>query len=486
MNPATSSTAAPAAPPFPGPACPWAGLPLLRAMARDYLGFTTGLQRDHGDVVAMRLGPERSLDLFHPDDVRTALVDHADHLVRWERGVEVFAQTFGQGLLVAEGEAWRRQRRMLAPGFLPRRVQGYAALMVDAARGALDAALPADRDEAEQPVEALFNALTMDVILRTLFSSRAPGVARAAADATQVLSRAAMQEMFWPFSLPAWLPLPHQIAKRRAGAVLHGLIDAQIAARHALPAGQAPTDDLLAMLLAVRDEDGSGLSAAELHDQCLVMFQAGHETSATALLWWSWLMATHPEAAARARDEVDTVLAGRDPGPADLAALPWLGATLKEAMRLYPPVAALMSRRVVRPFTLAGRPVPAGTVLRITPWVIQRDARWFPEPEAFRPERFLGAEAERPRSAWMPFGVGPRVCIGQHFALLEMTLVAALLLQRCTLHPPEGAGAPVPRMHVTLRPAGPLRLRLRRRPAAPPQSTPCASSVSTPPASRNA
>ena len=352
MNPATPSTGTPPASPIPGPACPWAGLPLLRAMARDYLGFTAGLQRDHGDLVAMRLGPERSLDLFHPDDVRCALVDHAEHLVRWERGVEVFAQTFGQGLLVAEGEAWRRQRRMLAPGFLPRRVQGYAGLMVDAARGALDAALPADRDEAEQPVEALFNALTMDVILRTLFSSRAPEVARAAADATQVLSRAAMQEMFWPVSLPAWLPLPHQIAKRRAGAVLHGLIDAQIAARRALPAEQAPSDDLLAMLLAVRDEDGSGLSAAELHDQCLVMFQAGHETSATALLWWSWLMATHPEAAARARDEVDTVLAGRDPGPADLAALPWLGATLKEAMRLYPPVAALMSRRVRRPFKI--------------------------------------------------------------------------------------------------------------------------------------
>nr|MBP7668096.1 cytochrome P450 [Burkholderiaceae bacterium] len=103
--------------PPPGPRSRWWGLPLLRAMFRDYLGFTANLQRLHGDVVAMRIGPERSWDLFHPDDVRTALVDHADHLVRWERGVEVFAQTFGQGLLVAEGEAWRRQRRMLAPGF---------------------------------------------------------------------------------------------------------------------------------------------------------------------------------------------------------------------------------------------------------------------------------------------------------------------------------------------------------------------------------
>ncbi|OYT88008.1 MAG: cytochrome P450 [Burkholderiales bacterium PBB6] len=449
--------------PPPGPPSTWWGLPLLRAMYRDYLGFTAGLQRAHGDVVLMRLGNEPSWDLFHPDDVRCAMVEHADHLVRWERGVEVFSQAFGQGLLVAEGDSWRRQRRMLAPGFLPRRVQGYAALMVDAARAALDAAVPAGQGSAEQPAEALFNALTMDVIMRTLFSSRAPAQASAAAEATQVLSRSAMQEMFWPFSLPDWLPLPHKRAKRRAMAVLTGLIDGQIAARQALPLEQRPGDDLLAMLLAVRDEDGSALGSDELHDQCMVMFQAGHETSATALLWWSWLMASHPEAVQRAQAEVDAVLGGRDPSPADLPALPWLGATLKEAMRLYPPVAALMTRRVRTPFQLAGRTVPAGMLLRVTPWVIQRDARWFAEPEAFRPERFLADAPDMPRSAWLPFGVGPRVCIGQHFAQLEMTLVAALLLQRYTLHTPAGAPAPQPRMYVTLRPAAPLPLRLQRR-----------------------
>ena len=451
-----------ALPPPPGPACPWWGLSLLRAMYRDYLGFTADLQREHGDVVAMRIGWERSWDLFHPDDVRAALVDHADDLLRWERGTEVFAQAFGEGLLVAEGEAWRRQRRVLAPGFLPRRVQGYAALMVDAARSALDEMLPAGANEAVQPMETLFNGLTMDVIMRTLFSSRASAHAAAAADATQVLSQAAMQEMFWPASLPDWLPLPHKRAKRRAMRVLTGLIDDQIAQRRALPPAQAPTDDLLDMLLAVRDEDGSGLGAAELHDQCMVMFQAGHETSATALLWWSWLMASHPMAAAQARDEVDRQLAGRDPVAADTPTLPYLAATLKEAMRLYPPIAALLTRRAKRGFTLAGRALPAGTLLRVTPWVIQRDPRWFPEPEAFRPERFLADEPTQPRSAWMPFGVGPRVCIGQHFAMLEMTLVAALLLQRCTLEALPDEPPPQPRMYVTLRPAAPLRLRLRR------------------------
>ncbi|MBP7667074.1 MAG: cytochrome P450 [Burkholderiaceae bacterium] len=473
----------------PGPPCPWWGLPQLRAMYRDYLGYTTGLQRAHGDVVALRIGWERSWDLFHPDDVRTALVEHAEHLGRWERGVEVFSQAFGQGLLVAEGDAWRRQRRMLAPGFLPRRVQGYAGLMVDAAQQALDAAVPAHGHEATLAVDGLFNALTMDVIMRTLFSSRAPGLARAAAEATQVLSQAAMQEMFWPASLPDWLPLPHKRAKRQALAVLTGLVDGQIAARRAPGHAEAPADDLLAMLLAVRDEDGSGLSTGELHDQCMVMFQAGHETTATALLWWSWLMASHPDAAASAQAEVDAVLSQRAPTAADAPRLPRLAATLKEAMRLYPPVAALMTRRVLKPFALGSRTVPARTLLRVTPWVIQRDARWFAEPHAFRPERFLVEDAALPRGAWMPFGAGPRVCIGQHFAMLEMTLVAALLLQRCTLHTVPGEPPPRPRMYVTLRPDAPLRLTLRRRtppPGQAPQSRPCASSASTPAVSSNA
>jgi cytochrome P450 len=266
--------------------------------------------------------------------------------------------------------------------------------------------------------------------------------------------------------------------------VLAGLIDGQIARRQAMPPDEVPADDLLAMLLSARDEDGSALSAAELHDQCMVMFQAGHETSATALLWWSWLMARHPETADQARKEVDGVLAGREPSAADAAALPYLCATLKEAMRLYPPIAALMTRRAIRGFELAGRPLPAGTLLRITPWVIHRDPRWFPQPDAFRPERFLADDPTQPRSAWMPFGVGPRVCIGQHFAMLEMTLVAALLLQRCTLETLPDMPPPEARLHVTLRPVAPLWLRLRRRGPAQSDWAPAAPSASPAQASK--
>lgn len=452
----------------PGPPCPWWGLPRLRAMARDYLGACTSLQRDHGDLTFMRLGPEAAYDVFHPDWVRQALVEQADHLIRWERGIEVFAQSFGRSVLVTEGATWQRQRRMLMPGFSPRRVQGYAALMVDAACAALDAALPAGASEAEVDIGALMSRLTMDVILRTLFSTPDQGESREAARATQILSHRAMREMFWPRTLPDALPLPGKRDKRWALRSLHALVDRHITARRTQAEGERPQDDLLAMLLSARDEEGAGagLAPAEVHDQCMVMFQAGHETSATALLWWSWLMAAHPEAQQQAHAEVQQVLAGRAPGPGDLPALDRLGAGLKEAMRLYPPIGALMSRRVLRPLRLGPWTVPAGAVLRITPWVMHRDPRWFPEPLAFRPERFLAGAEPPPRGSWIPFGTGPRVCIGQHFAMLEMTLVAALMLQRFELQRLPGP-PPEPELNVTLRPRQPLRIRLVRRGTAP-------------------
>ena len=200
----------------------------------------------------------------------------------------------------------------------------------------------------------------------------------------------------------------------------------------------------------------------------MLSFQAGHETTATALLWWSWLMAAHPQAQARAAAEIDAALAGRPPGADAMQALPWLGATLKEAMRLYPPVAAVMTRRLTREIELGGVTLPARTLVRVTPWLLHRDPRWWPrEPAAFRPERFMPATDgwapdPIPRGAYIPFGLGPRVCLGQHFAQLEMTLIAAVLLQRFRLATLTDT-PPTPRLAVTLRPEGGLRLKLALR-----------------------
>ena len=439
---------------LPGPPTRWLGFPALMALKRDYLGGIAR-QQSHGDLVRQRIVGERVVDVFDPELVREIMVEHAGALIRWQRGPEVFAELMGQSVLVTEGETWQHQRRMLMQAFTPRRVAGYAALMTQAAVEGLDRVSPGEVDMA-----GLYSHLTMDVISRTLFSTPIGADTAEAARAVQVLSETALAEMFWPVTLPDWLPLPGKAAKRRAGRLIHGLLASRIAAR---PAGGEPRGDLLGMLQALRDEgSGQALSPQEVYDQCMVSFQAGHETSATTLLWWSWLMATHPEARQRARAEVDALLAGRVPTSDDATALPWLTATLKEAMRLYPPVAALMTRRLTREITLAGVRLPARTLVRVTPWVLHRDPRWWSDAAGFRPERFMPGAPEVPRGAYVPFGLGPRVCLGQHFAMLEMTLIAALVLQRFDLTP-LSATPPRPRMAVTLRPEGGLRLRLVAR-----------------------
>lgn len=467
MNPASTSSNSispqtPALTRPPGPSSRWWGLPLLAAMKRDYLGFTTQLQRDHGDISYMRLGHERAYDLMSPDLVREALVTHADALIRWERGIEVFAQVFGQSVLVTEGPVWQRQRRMLMAAFMPKQLAGYATLMTSAAQDAFAQLIPPGQTSARIPMDALWSRVAMDVILRTMFSRSAQEDSQAAIAATQTLSADAFKEMFLPFSLPDWLPLPGKAAKRHAIRSLRQLIQRHIDERHADLAANphAPAaSDLLGRLLALRDGvTGEALSPQEVFDQCMVSFQAGHETSATALLWWSRLMAEHPTVAQRAQEEVATVLGGQTPGPEHMAQLPWLTATLKEAMRLYPPVAAIMSRRTTAPITVGGWQVPQGAMLRITPWLLHHDERWFTQANAFKPERFMEGAPAIPKGAWMPFGAGPRVCLGQHFAMMEMTLLAAMLLQRYRLSLPADAAPSTPDLQVTLRPRNPIEL----------------------------
>jgi cytochrome P450 len=446
---------------LPGPAPSWWGLPALAAMRRDYLGTIAGHQR-FGGLVRLQILNERTVDVFDAELVRQVMVDHADALIRWERGPEVFADGLGQSVLVTEGAVWQRQRRMLMQAFTPKRVSGYVTHMLEAATLGLSAL-----QTGEVVMDGLFSHLAMDVISRTLFSAPISGDTRAAADAVQVLSETALREMFWPMTLPDWLPLPGKVAKRQARRLIHGLIQAHVHERQRHP--DAGKTDLLNMLLLLRDEDsGAALSAQEVIDQCLLSFQAGHETTATAVLWWSWLMASHPQDQARAQAEIDACLAGRAPGADAMQALPWLSATLKEAMRLFPPVAALMTRRLTREIELGGVRLPARTLVGVTPWLLHRDPRWWPrEPEAFRPERFMpetasGSPDPIPRGAYIPFGLGPRVCLGQHFAQLGMTLIAALLLQRFSLKTPTDT-APLPRLAVTLRPQGGVRLTLQAR-----------------------
>jgi cytochrome P450 len=360
-------------------------------------------------------------------------------------------------VLVTEGAQWQRQRRMLQPGFTPKRVAGYAALMTQSTHEALSTLATTTQGI---DIEALMTRVTLDVILRTLFGQHQVSDARPVAQAIQTLSHYGMTQLFMPFSWPLWMPLPSVRRARGALHTLNQLIAQHIHAQQVTASDEG--DDLLTMLRLARDPDqpSQGLSAQELHDQTMVMFQAGHETTATALTWWCGLIAQHPDVAQRLHDEVDTVLQGQVPTPDTLAQMPWLQASLKEALRLYPPAAVLFTRRTCRPVTIGPWQLPKGHLIALTPYVIQRDARWFEAPDAFQPERFLPQAPNTPRGAWIPFGTGPRVCIGQHFAMLEMGIIAAMLLQRFQLKWPQGAAWSAGDLAFTLRPAAGMVVRL--------------------------
>jgi cytochrome P450 len=389
--------------------------------------------------------------------VRELLVDHHDALIGWERGIAVFAQLHGHSTLTSEGAAWRTKRHALQPAFTPKAVQAFLPAMAAAADAAF-AQWP--RSDAAWPIESAFTSLGMDVILRMMFSS---GIAADARDAERAVHEAAVAgnaEMYWPKSWPDWMPWKGR--KRRALATLDRLIFGHVQARMAMPRDDWP-QDLLPRLLALHVEDPVTWPMKAVRDECMTAFLAGHETTAATLTWWSWCMAANPSAQAAARAEVDAVLQGRLPTAADLPALDYLGRTLQETLRLYPAAPFLISRRSKETITLGGWHLPARTIFAVPLTLMHHDARWFPEPDAFRPERFAPGAPAIPRGAFMPFGTGPRVCLGQHLALAEATLLAAMFLQRYTVDVPAGTAPPKPVFNITLRPETPLTLRVTAR-----------------------
>ena len=441
----------------PGPASGLTGWRFLRAMSRDLLGALSGWRDAYGGMVHLRIWPEHQIVVTDPERVRELLVDHHDALVRWERAVEVFAQVHGHSTLTSEGDAWRTKRHALQPAFTPRAVQAFLPAMAHAADAAF-AQWP--RSDAAWAIESAFTSLGMDVIVRMMFSSGIDADARDAERAVHDVAVAGNAEMYWPRSWPDWMPW--KARKRRALATLDRLIDGHVQARMALPQAGWP-QDLLTRLLALHVGDPATWPLKAVRDECMSTFLAGHETTAATLTWWSWCMAANPSAQAAARAEVDAVLQGRLPTAADLPALDYLGRTLQETLRLYPAAPILITRRSVRPITLGGWQLPARTMFGIPLHLMHHDARWFPQPDAFRPERFAPGAPPIPRGAFMPFGTGPRVCLGQHLALAEMTLLAAMFLQRYMVEAPAGMAPPKPVFNITLRPETPLTLRLTAR-----------------------
>jgi cytochrome P450 len=410
-------------------------------------------------LVHLRMWPEHQIVVTEPQLVRELLVTQHEALARWERGVQVLSQLHGHSVLTAEGQAWRAKRQALQPAFAPRAVQSFIPVIGAAA----DQAFAGWRTGAEPwPIESAFTSLGMDVILRMMFSSEADADARLAERAVHTVSVAGNSEMFWPASWPD--AMPWKRSKRRAMAVLRTLIERHLQARLAL-AQDAWPQDLLTRLLTLHTGDPAIWPLQAVRDECMTAFLAGHETAAATLTWWAWCMAANPAAQEAARAEVDLVLQGRAPTPRDMPALGHLTRTLQETQRLYPAAPVLLSRRAQRPVMLGGWQFPARTMFMVPLGLMQRDARLFPDPQAFRPERFAEDAPGIERGAFMPFGTGPRVCIGQHLALAEMLVIAAMFLQRFTVTPPQGMAPPQPVFNITLRPRQALQLVLTRRAA---------------------
>jgi cytochrome P450 len=362
----------------------------------------------------------------------------------------------GEGLFLAEGDTWLRQRRLLQPAFHRQRVAGYGDVMTAAT--ARHVAGWKDGDVIEVHGEMM--ALTQAIVGKTLFDADVSGDAYEASQAARVLAEDFGARLKTLQLIPYWVPTPRNLRSRRAIRRLDRIIHRIIAERRASAGDRG---DFLSMLLHAQDaDDGSRMTGQQVRDEAMTMYLAGHETTAVALSWAWYLLAQHPACEARLGDELRDVLGGRAPSVADLPRLKYAAMVVTEAMRLYPAAYAI-GRQAVRASEIAGQAVAPGDVIIAPTWVVHRDRRWFEEPEAFRPERWAGDLAQRlPRFAYFPFGGGPRQCIGNTFAQMEAILVLAAIAQRFGLSLVPGQQI-TPTPYITLRPEPGIRMRVTSR-----------------------
>jgi cytochrome P450 len=434
------------------------GLPLLGNLpefSRDVLGFLERASRDYGDIVRLNLAGWPTYFIFHPDLCENVLVTNHRNFIKHRFFWRHVGAIFGQGLLLSEGDFWLRQRRLAAPAFHHERLAGYANVMVDYTERMLESWKPGDVRDAH----AEMMGVTMQIAAKTLFDADVTQDIRTISDAFADVIEEIMARYRRPFPIPDRLPLPGNLRYTRAVRKIDALVLRVIRERR--DAGE-DRGDLLSMLLAARDDDGEPMTEKQLRDEVITLFLAGHETTAIALSWTWWLLSRHPEIEAKLHAEVDGVLSGRAPTFADLARLAYTERVVSESMRLYPPAWGI-GRETVRPCEIAGYRIPAGAMVFMAPWVTHRDARWYDRPNQFLPERWENDFARTlPRFAYMPFGGGPRLCIGNRFAMMEAVLVLATVARRYRLEWQRDRPV-VPYPSITLRPGGGVYTRVVAR-----------------------
>lgn len=440
-------------PPGPRQVFPLSG---LFAYRRGPLPFFQDLAQRFGDISYFRLGPQGAFFLNHPDYIKDVLVTNHQNFMKG-LALQRAKRLLGEGLLTSEGDFHRRQRRLAQPAFHRARIASYAGVMTDYALQTSNGW----RDGDTLNISDEMMQLTLGIVGKTLFDADVVSDAKDVGEAMSVV-----MDLFNTITIPFFeliqkLPLPQlrrfDSAKARLDTIIYRLIDER--RRSGEDRG-----DLLSMLLLAQDTEGDGgrMSDAQLRDEVMTIFLAGHETTANALTWTWYLLSQHPDAEAQLHAEIDKVLGGRSPSFEDVAQLKYTEMVLSESMRLFPPAWAI-GRLALEDFEIGGYTVPRKSLVLMSQYVMHHDARFFPEPDRFDPGRWTPAAREsRPQFSYFPFGGGPRRCIGEGFAWMEGVLLLATLAQQWQMrlvpnHPV--ALKPV----ITLRPKHGMRMTVVRR-----------------------
>ena len=436
------------------------GVPILgiaHELRKDPLNYFVGLMRDYGDAVDFNIGLAPIIMLNSPDAVKHILQDRFEDYPK-SRFYRSFKPILGRSIFTSSGEAWLSQRRTANPCFGGARFQIMAERIVGATVKMLDRWDGFDR--RGRPVEIVHEMmrLTLDGVTRALLDMDFIENYEEVHDALTVILRETEKRVWSVAPMPEWLTLLTRPRYRSAVDTIDRMVRGIIDERRRNP---RDSGGLLTTLIEAHDAEGSD-DEGLLKDQVVAMIATGHESTACALAWAFYLITQHADARKRIYDEVDSVLGGREPQAADLPALQYTGMVFEEAMRLYPPVWTI-SREATVDDEVAGVKIPKGTTVMLSPYAMHRNEEFWPEPEEFRPERFDPDEvAKRPRYSYFPFGGGPRVCLGNRFALMEAKIMMSMVLQRYRLSVTPGQDVVAEPM-ITLRPRNGIAMKLERR-----------------------
>jgi len=436
------------------PSIPYFGS--LPAMQRDRLGFLLRTRQQLGDVAPFRMIGTDFYLLSNPTHIKHVLLDNHKNYTKG-LAYQRLKAVLGNGLLTSTGDLWLRQRRLIQPAFHRQKIVDFGRIMTDAACETEERLLPYARSGEPVDIHAEMMRLTLNVVARALFSAEIGNMADQIGTAMNTMLENSVRRIERPFTLPMWLPIPEVTGFKNSLVTLNETVFKIIEDRRRNGSDQA---DLLSMLLhAVDEETGNEMDDQQLRDEVMTLFLAGHETTANALSWAWYQLSKSPQVERRLSDELSRVLAGRIPTVADLPNLPYNRMVIDEVLRLNPP-AWLLSRAAVGADQVGGAEIKPQSVVFLCPYVTHRHPDYWPNPEGFDPERFTDQNSDlRPPFAYFPFGGGPRLCIGNNFALQEAQLVLATLVQRYRVELVSGIPV-VPQPSITLRPKRGITVRV--------------------------